>query len=212
MLKLKGLYAIADTQCIGSVQLIEKVNNVLLAGVKIIQFRDKINNYKKKLTLANKIKILTEKHHALLIINDDVELCKSIDADGVHLGKQDSSIEDARHTLGNDKLFGASCYDNFDNALTAIESGANYVAFGSFFNSPSKPYAPRANIDLLRRAKQELTVPICAIGGINKDNIHLLLNTGVDMIAVISALFASNSTQQTAEEFLGLIDEFDLTT
>ncbi|MGI9227286.1 MAG: thiamine phosphate synthase [Gammaproteobacteria bacterium] len=211
MQKLKGLYAIADTQCIDSSQLIEKVSDVLSAGVKIIQFRDKLNNFEEKSVLANKIKSLSTKHRALLIINDDVEIAKSIDADGVHLGKQDKAIDEARHILGKDKLIGASCYDDFDNALAAIEAGADYVAFGSFFNSLSKPHAARANIDLLIRAKLELTVPICAIGGINKNNVKKLLDTEVDMIAMISALFASNTPKQTAEEFLGLIDEFDLT-
>ncbi len=154
MQKLKGLYAIADIQYIGSAKFTEKVNDVLTAGVKIIQFRDKISSHKNKYALANQIKSLTTKHQALLIINDDIELAKLIDADGVHLGKQDKSISEAKKILGNDKLCGASCYNEFDNAAAAIRAGADYVAFGSFFNSPSKPNAPHANIDLLTRAKK----------------------------------------------------------
>ena len=207
---LKGLYAIADVQCIGSTQFIEKVNDVLAAGVKIIQYRDKTSSDEKKFTLASEVKSLTVKHHALLIINDDVHLTKSIDADGVHLGKDDDLILDAREKLGVNKIIGASCYNDFENAIKAVDSGANYVAFGSLFSSQSKPNAPRADLNLLIRAKKELEIPVCAIGGINKTNLHLLLDVGVDMIAIISALFKSNSPRQTAEEFLTLMQQFDL--
>lgn len=211
MYELKGLYAIADAQHIGTNQLIEKVKTVLDAGVKIIQYRDKINIHDKKTALANEIKLHTTKHQALFIINDDIELAKSCDAEGVHLGKDDASINSARKTLGEDKIIGASCYNDFENAKNAIQAGANYVAFGSMFNSPSKPLAKRANIDLLIRAKKELSVPVCAIGGINENNVNLLLETGVDMIAIISALFTSNQLHQTTQEYLSLLQQFDLT-
>lgn len=208
---LRGLYAIADTCSINTDNFINNVTEVLSAGVTIIQFRDKTNNHDTNYKIASELKILTAKHHALLIINDDILLAKSIDADGVHLGKGDCSITEARKFLGPNKIIGASCYNCYANAPKAVEAGANYIAFGSFFTSPTKPSAPRAPIELITRAKKELRVPVCAIGGITKENVIPLLNAGVDMIAVISAIFTSPSITQTVQEYLALLQQFDLT-
>lgn len=208
---LRGLYAIADTCSINTDNFINNVAEVLSAGVTIIQFRDKTNNHDTHYKIASELKILTAKHHALLIINDDILLAKSIDADGVHLGKDDCSITEARKFLGPNKIIGASCYNCYANAPKAVKAGANYIAFGSFFTSPTKPSAPRAPIELITRAKKELRVPVCAIGGITKENVIPLLNAGVDMIAVISAIFTSPSITQSVQEYLALLQQFDLT-
>ena len=208
---LRGLYAIADTHCIDSDHLINKITEVLSAGVKIIQYRDKINDQDVRYKIASELKSLTTKYQALLIINDEILLAKSIDADGVHLGKEDCALSEAREILGPNKIIGASCYNRFNNAPKAIAAGANYIAFGSFFSSPTKPSAPRASIELITRAKKQLNVPVCAIGGITKDNVMPLLNAGVDMVAVISAIFASPSPKQVVKEYLMLLQQFDLT-
>ena len=210
MRTLKGLYAIADTQCIGTDNIVNAVSEVLSAGTNIIQYRDKLNNYGTRYMIANKIKSLTAKHKALLIVNDDVLLAKSIDVDGVHLGKEDCSISEALNYLGPNKIIGASCYNNYDNACQAVKAGANYVAFGSFFSSLTKPSALRASTSLISRARKELKVPVCAIGGITKENVSLLLHTGVDMIAIVSAIFSSPSPKQAAKEYLTLLQQFDL--
>lgn len=207
---LKGLYAIADTNCVHIDHLANKVDEVLSAGVKIIQYRDKTDNQDTRHSISTKLKSLVTKHQALLIINDDILLAKSIDADGVHLGKEDCSISEARKILGPNKIIGASCYNHYANAPQAVEAGANYIAFGSFFSSPTKPCAPCANIELITRAKKELSVPICAIGGITKDNIMPLLNAGVDMVAMISTIFSSPSPRQAVQECLALLQQFDL--
>ncbi len=211
MHRLRGLYAIADTCSINTDYLLNKVAEALSAGVTIIQFRDKKNNYDTRHKIASELKILTAKHQALLIINDDILIAKSIDADGVHLGKEDCSITEARKFLGPNKIIGASCYNCYANASKAVGAGANYVAFGSFFDSPTKPSAPRASIELITRAKKELSIPVCAIGGITTENVIPILNAGVDMIAVISAIFTSTSITQAVQEYLALLQQFDLT-
>ncbi len=211
MQKLKGLYPIADAQHINANALAHAVDEVLAAGVHIIQYRDKFNSQVVRHKTANNLKQLTKKHDALLIINDDVSLASSIDADGVHLGENDCSISDARHILGPNKIIGASCYNQYYNAVRAQKLGANYVAFGSFFFSPTKPHAPRASIELITQAKKELTLPICAIGGIHKDNMGPLITAGVDMVALISAIFSNLSTTKAISEYLPLLKQFDLT-
>jgi len=211
MLVLKGLYAIVDAECISTDKLVDRVMEVLSAGVKILQYRDKINNQDTRHTIARKLKALTIKHQAILIINDDASLAKTVDADGVHLGNNDSSISAAKNLLGPNKIIGASCYNRFENAPLAVAAGASYIAFGSFFNSTTKPSAPRACIELITRAKKELNIPVCAIGGITKDNVMPLLNAGVDMIAVISAIFSTPNPKHSVDEYLTLLQKFDLT-
>ncbi len=205
MQKLQGLYVIVDAACIGTDEIISKTQEVLSAGVHIIQYRDKINQATKKYEIANQLRTLTSTHQSLLIINDDLELASTIDADGVHLGKDDTSIELARKNLGKDKIIGASCYANFENAKPAIDASADYIAFGSFFPSTTKPNAPRAEIELLKHAKYTFSTPICAIGGITVDNASDLITAGADMIAVISSIFNASSPTQAVQEYLSQI-------
>ncbi len=205
MQNLKGLYVIADAACIGTDDILNKTEEVVSAGVKIIQYRDKINSQNTRYKIAEKLRSLTQAHECLLIINDDPQLAQSIEADGVHLGKNDTSIESARKLLGNEKIIGASCYAKFSNALTAMNASADYIAFGSFYPSSTKPHAPRADIELLTKAKREFKIPICAIGGITPENSTPLLNAGADMLAVINAIFNASSPKQAVQEYLSLM-------
>jgi len=205
MQKLKGLYVIADAACISENNIIAKSEEVLSAGVKIIQYRDKINNQDDRYMIAQSLRKLTNDYKSTLIINDDVQLAKSIEADGVHLGKDDASIISTRKILGDKKVIGASCYNKFENAHAAIKSSADYIAFGSFFPSPTKPDAPRAERALITKAKQQYSTPVCAIGGITPLNASELLDAGADMIAVISAVFNASSPKQAVQEYLSLM-------
>ena len=205
MQKLQGLYVIADADCIGTDEIITKTEEVLVAGVKIIQYRDKINTQDNRYKIAGALRKLTNNYKCLFLINDDVQLAKSINADGVHLGKDDASIERARILLGDDKIIGASCYAKYENAQMVINASADYIAFGSFYPSSTKPNAPRAEITLLTKAKQQLKTPICAIGGITPQNAPNVLAAGADMIAVISAVFNASSPKQAVQEYLSLI-------
>ena len=205
---LKGLYVIADTQSIRARDFLDTVESVLSAGTRIIQYRDKVNDLETRTVIGHKLRSLTRKHKSLLIINDDIELTRDIDADGVHLGKEDHGISETGTFLGAEKIIGASCYNEYGNAVQAVADGAAYIAFGSFFTSPTKPSAPLADTGLITRAKQELNIPVCAIGGITQDNVTPLLHAGADMIAVISGIFSSSSPVRSVQEYLTRLQPF----
>jgi thiamine-phosphate pyrophosphorylase len=146
---------------------------------------------------------LCDQHRALLIINDDVALAKQVSADGVHLGIDDIDISEARTLLGADAIIGVSCYNHFELAEQAAAQNADYLAFGAFYSSPTKPAAVRAEVELLQRA-QTLNLPICAIGGITPENATALIEAGADMLAVISGVFAATDIRAEARRFATL--------
>lgn len=193
--KLSGLYAIADAELLGN-KLERAVDDCLRGGAELVQLRDKINLSGKKSDLARNILGLCRKYSALLIVNDDVELAKNIGADGVHLGRHDMPLVQARDKLGDGAIIGVSCYNQLQLAIKAERDGANYIAFGSVFPSPTKPRAVHAPINLISMARQTLNLPICAIGGINEENMAYVVRAGADMAAVLSALFISTDIRQ----------------
>lgn len=196
--KLKGLYAITDENLIDKENFKQSVEAALQGGCKIIQYRDKSNDQQKRLQQASILQSLCTQYHATCIINDDIELASTIHADGVHLGKNDASIAQARKILGNKSLIGISCYNNLELALAAEKNHASYVAFGAMFSSPTKPDTRNASPALIAAAKKQLNIPVCAIGGINEKNITQVIDQGADMAAVISSLFSSNNIKNTA--------------
>lgn len=183
-----GLYAItpetADTE-----RLLTQVEAALLGGVAAVQYRDKSDDVARRHEQASELVALCHRFKVPLIVNDDLRLADLCDADGVHLGRDDSSLREARIILGRDKFIGTSCYQNLELAQAAQAAGADYVAFGSFFPSPTKPAAARADLALLHEAARTLRVPIVAIGGITLANASPLLDAGADSLAVLSALF-----------------------
>ncbi len=197
--KLKGLYAITDEKLITRQGFSEAVELALQGGARIIQYRDKSNNPQKRFQQATILCSLCEQYQAVSIINDDIELAKAVNADGLHIGKDDISLAIARQTLGDDAIIGISCYNNLPLAINAEKNTADYVAFGAMFSSSTKPEAIKTNIDIISNAKQQLSIPVCAIGGITDKNIQQLIQQGVDMTAVISSLFASNDIKDTAD-------------
>jgi len=188
-----GLYAITQTEHKSIKRIIGEVEEVIKGGAAVLQYRDK--NPKDARLLAKELVKICHQYQVPLIINDDVELAVKAAADGVHLGKEDGSIAQARQRLGNHAIIGVSCYDNVEAALEAEQQGADYVAFGRFFPSSSKPLAAPAQISTLRTAKQMLTIPIVAIGGILPENGGQLLNAGADLLAVIGGLFITQPEQ-----------------
>ena len=197
--KLKGLYAITDEKLITRQGFSEAVELALQGGARIIQYRDKSNNPQKRFQQATILCSLCEQYQAVSIINDDIELAKAVNAHGVHLGKDDASLTKARQTLGDNAIIGISCYNNLPLAINAEKNTADYVAFGAMFSSSTKPEAIKTNIDIISNAKRQLSIPVCAIGGITDKNIQQLIQQGVDMTAVISSLFASNDIKDTAD-------------
>ena len=182
----QGLYALTPDGC---PSLLESVEKAIAGGACMIQYRDKTASIAERKERAEVLLALCRSRHTPLIINDDLELALALDADGVHLGADDPSISEARDRFP-DGLIGASCYNDFARAQTAVRSGASYVAFGSFYASPTRPDAVTAQPDLLMRACRELSVPVCAIGGIRADNAAPVIQAGADLLAVCSGVFA----------------------
>ncbi|GAA3944668.1 thiamine phosphate synthase [Litoribacillus peritrichatus] len=206
-LQISGIYAITDPNLLTSEQqLLDGVAQALAAGVSIIQYRDKQATQAQKLFRAKAITELCNQHQAKCIINDSLSLALAANAHGVHLGQTDGSIAQARAALPNDAIVGVTCHDDLQLAIKAQNEGASYVAFGRFFPSNTKPQAKPAKISVLFEAKQQLSIPVVAIGGINQHNIDQIIRTGVDSIAIIDAIFGQNdirhSAQQLVHEFL----------
>ncbi|MDR3324010.1 MAG: thiamine phosphate synthase [Zoogloeaceae bacterium] len=187
-----GLYAILPDG-LDTPTLIAVAEAVLQGGGRWLQYRAKTVDAKTRQTQAIALRRLRDFHDACLIINDDIKLARTVRANGVHLGRDDISVAEARHILGEDVFIGASCYDDFERAKAMVTEGADYVAFGAVYDSPTKPQAPRAPLDLFARAKAELAVPVCAIGGITLENAPPLIKAGADFLAIISDLFQSLS-------------------
>ncbi len=183
-----GVYALtpaeADTE-----KLLARVEGALQGGIAALQYRDKSGDVALRHAQASELLLLCRRYGVPLIINDDLRLADLAGADGVHLGTEDASLKEARIILGADKYVGVSCYQSLERAREAEAGGADYVAFGSFYPSPSKPQAPLAPLALLRAARAALRLPIVAIGGIGAHNLAVLLDNGADAVAVISAVF-----------------------
>jgi len=196
MNKIVGLYGVTIDN---DAEIQAKVTAALQGGANIIQYRDK-SYLPDREDIAGKLCNLCQEFGAMLIINDDIDLAVAVNADGVHLGKNDLNIEAAREKIG-DKIIGVSCYNKLELALEAEQQGADYVAFGRFFPSVTKPEAVPAEISLLQEAKVLLSLPIVAIGGITTTNAQSLIQAGVSSVAVIDGLFNQQNIKKTAEEF-----------
>jgi thiamine-phosphate pyrophosphorylase len=199
--RLHGLYAITDQHLIPESEFAQRVEAALKGGVRILQYRDKSTQAEKRNLQAMCCKQLCRQYDALFIINDDIDLCQSIEADGIHLGKDDEAIKSARHRLGDKAIIGVSCYNDIERAVDAQKSGADYVAFGAMFSSSTKPEAVIAGPETVAEARQKISLPVCAIGGIETGNARQVIDKGADMIAVISSLFASAEIENTARQF-----------
>lgn len=198
---LHGLYLITDDTRPGPAALGAAVEAALRGGGRIVQYRDKGADPRRRLAEARALRAVCDRHGAILLINDDLDLAAAAGADGVHLGRDDTDLAAARRQLAPGGLIGISCYDDLERARAAAAGGADYVAFGSFFSSPTKPRAVRADPELLRRARRELGLPTVAIGGISPENGAALVQAGADMLAVISAVFAAADITAAARAF-----------
>ncbi|MBO1926115.1 thiamine phosphate synthase [Thiomicrorhabdus sp. 6S2-11] len=201
---IQGLYAITDPALCPNDTLIDKVNQAIDGGAKIIQYRDKTQPFAVQKAMAHKLAKLCKQHNVLFIVNDSIELAQYSQADGIHLGKDDTAIQAARVALGEQAIIGISCYNSLERAQQMQNLGADYVAFGRFFPSKTKQNAPQAEIKTLQLAKQKLKIPLVAIGGINTDNAQQLLDSGADSIAVIQGIFAQANIQKSAHSLSNL--------
>lgn len=201
---LRGLYVITGSNLTPGEKMLPAVSAAIQGGARLVQYRDKSSDRTGRELQARGLLRLCHDHEVPLIINDDVELAAVIGADGVHLGDADMALDEARVRLGPRVIIGVSCHASLERALRAVQAGADYVAFGSFFASPSKPGAVRAPLSLLESARHTVNVPICAIGGITPDNGAALVKAGAHMLAVISGVFAQPDIAATARRYAQL--------
>lgn len=197
---LNGLYAITDEILTPHDTILTQCETALQAGVKILQYRNKTQNDEAVMPICVALQALCRTYDALFIIDDRPHLATQIAADGIHIGKNDMPLSQAR-ALFPKGIIGVSCYGSVKKARQAQEEGANYVAFGSFFPSPTKPHSGIVSLDVLKKAKEVLAIPVCAIGGISIENIDQVAQHKPDMISVVSGIFqgdiAFNVTQLT---------------
>jgi thiamine-phosphate pyrophosphorylase len=210
-MRLRGLYAITPDAA-DSESLVELVRRALEhapdGGWAALQYRNKLAGTAQRRHEARELAQLARQKGAAFIVNDDLPLALEVDADGVHLGRDDGALGDARRLLGG-RLLGASCYDRLDLARVAVAAGADYVAFGSVFPSATKPGAVRAPLALFGAAR-ELGVPLVAIGGITLDRVPELIAAGVDCVAVIADLFEAPDVGARALDYARLFHRHDL--
>jgi thiamine-phosphate pyrophosphorylase len=209
-MQFSGIYAITDDKLLPGQRLFSAAEAALSSGISLLQYRSKTASKARRLECARNLLSLCAQFEVPLIINDDVDLCESAGAGGVHLGRQDASIESARNRLGPEAIIGVTCHSSIEAALVAERSGADYVAFGRFFPSFSKPEASAANLQTLIQARQALTIPIVAIGGINAENGHSVLQAGADMLAVIHAIFAEDDVSAQSRKLLNMVAQYKL--
>jgi thiamine-phosphate pyrophosphorylase len=202
--RVRGLYAIADTRYLSAARLLDAVGEAIAGGARLIQYRDKGTDPGRRREQARALGALCRAHGVAFLVNDDVALAAATGADGVHLGRDDPALSAARRQLGAGSLIGVSCYNELERARAAQAAGADYVAFGSFYASPTKPQAVRAGVELLRAARAALHIPIVAIGGITPDNGAALIAAGADALAAIDGVFNQPDIRAAAERYARL--------
>ena len=201
----QGLYAV--TPELTTVETLEPlVRLVLEGGARMVQFRDKSSDPGAREITALKLNRLCTEFGVPFIVNDDVELACAVEANGVHLGRDDVSVATARRALGAQRIIGVSCYNDPNLAMAALAEGADYIAYGSFFPSLTKPRAVRADLALVKQTRPRIPVPIAGIGGITADNAAPLVSAGINLLAVITDLFSAPDPKAAAQRFTRLFD------
>jgi thiamine-phosphate pyrophosphorylase len=203
--QLSGLHAIIDTQALKGRSHIEAARQIIQGGAKTIQLRDKITGKKELLPLAQQLKELCAEHNVLFIVNDYLDIALATDADGLHLGQSDLPIRIARKLLPIDKILGCST-TTVDQAVAAEADGADYIAIGSIYPTPSKETAVIVGLKGLRQVRQVVKLPLVAIGGITKDNAAEVVAGGADSVAVISAILGAESLEEATREIVARIE------
>lgn len=202
---LRGLYLVTP-EWADSTRLLAAAEAALRARPALLQYRDKSADTARRHAEASGLRALCRAAGVPLIINDDLELALAVDADGVHLGRDDGALDAARARLGPDRILGVTCYNDVARAESAVALGADYVAFGAMYPSPSKPQAVVATPAVLAEARVRCGVPIAAIGGITLDNAPPLVAAGADLLAVISDVFMAADVAARAAAYRAMFD------
>ncbi|MBZ9651908.1 thiamine phosphate synthase [Psychroflexus montanilacus] len=202
MKSLQGIYAITDEVLTPKLTILQQVEEALDAGAKVIQLRDKSSTDAELENTAKALQQLCSKKGATFFINDRVQLARNIGADGVHVGFSDQTVRETRKVVGGQMLIGVSCYGDLERAKQAVQDGADYVAFGAFYPSKTKPKADVVSKEVISEAKKQLDVPVCVIGGIHRDNIAEIAAYQPDLYALVSDIFGSGDIKTAVTELV----------
>lgn len=200
---MRGLYLVTPDWD-NTPELLAVTERALKGGAALVQYRHKTASAELRQEQAECLLALCRSYHVPLVINDHVELCLAIGADGVHVGGTDASVASVRKQVGPDKIVGASCYGDLDLAHTAKEQGASYVAFGGFYPSRVKKYEVSTQPEIVAQAKAQLNMPVVVIGGMTYENSTVLVAQGADMVAAISSVYSAGNPELAARQFAGL--------
>jgi len=203
--RIKGLYVIVDADVVGERDIVEVTRAVLRGGAGTIQFRDKLHDKGDVLPITRRIRQLCGSFGASFIVNDHIDLAIACGADGVHLGQHDIPVPEARDMLGSTYIVGTS-NALLEEAMLSISQGADYVAVGTIFPTKTKENTRAAGLDMLRRVKASVNVPVVAIGGINKENAREVILAGADALCVISAVVAAPDPEAATREIMSVIE------
>jgi len=193
------LYLVTDRELTAAASIEECVEQAILGGCTIVQLREKTASSREFFQTALRVKEITTRLKVPLIINDRVDIALAINADGVHIGQEDMPYETVRRIIGKDKIIGVSA-GNLAEALLAANMGADYIGVGAMFTTDTKTDTSLISIEELKRIRSEVNIPIVAIGGINKNNVLLLGGTGINGIAVVSAIVSQKNPAEAARE------------
>lgn len=200
------LYAVTDAAWTGEKTLIQQVKEALEGGITFLQLREKHLSEEEFLREAVEIKHLTDQYQIPFVINDNIEIAQKAGADGVHVGQDDMPVEEVRKILGEDKIIGVSAH-NVEEAVRAEQGGANYLGVGAVHTTATKENTSAVSMEEMKKICQTVSIPVVAIGGIKKNNMNVLSGTGVDGIAVVSAIFAAKNIKEETKELLEAVKE-----
>ncbi len=203
----RGLYAIADTQCLTSERLGVAARRALNGGACVLQYRDHGRDHGRRVHEAAMLRDICREHDVPFIVARDARLAEEVRADGVHLEDDRRDIAAVRHQLGDAAVIGVSCHGSVPAAVRAAAAGADYVSFGAFFPSPTEPGASVVSRDVLHEAAQRLTIPIVAVGGITPANGRQLIRAGAKLLAVVSGIFGGRDAEGAAHHYAVLFDD-----
>lgn len=200
------LYAVTDRTWVKDTTLMDQVKEALEGGITFLQLREKHLSKEEFIKEAREMKELSKEYKVPFVINDNIEVALAVDADGVHIGQDDMSVEEARKLLGEDKIIGVSAH-NVEEAIKAQKGGADYLGVGAVCATSTKKDANVVSKEEIKKICHTVEIPVVAIGGIKKENINTLEGTDVDGVAVVSAIFAAKDIKKDTKQLRSLVEE-----
>ncbi len=200
------MYFITDSTFCGEEEFLRRVEEACKGGVTLIQLREKERTTREYLSLAEKVHEITQRYDIPLIIDDRVDVALAINAEGVHVGQSDMPVAAARRLMGDDKIVGATA-KTVPQALEAYEQGADYLGVGAIYPTTTKVKTVLTSVDTLKEIVRAVPIKVNAIGGLNKDNIHVLKGSGIDGICAVSAIMKADAPKIAAEELREAFNE-----